>query len=112
MSPLLISAGVLAVVCLAGWWRQTITRNAGHVDVIWTFGVGGAGLFYLLLMPADGDVLHRLLAALLIGVWSVRLGTHIWRRVHGAEEEGRYRAIREHFGDRSSGFSEFGWCRC
>lgn len=107
MSPLALSAVVLALVCLAGWWRQTVTRNAGHVDVIWTFGVGGTALFYLLVLPADGALLHRLLAALLIGFWSVRLGTHIWRRVHGAEEEGRYRAIREHFGKRVNLFHLF-----
>ncbi|MEE4250594.1 MAG: DUF1295 domain-containing protein, partial [Alcanivoracaceae bacterium] len=107
MSPLALSAVLLMLVCLLGWWRQMVTRNAGHVDVIWTFGVGGAALFYLLVSPADGDLLHRALAAVLIGVWSVRLGSHIWRRVHGAEEEGRYRAIREHLGERVNLFHFF-----
>jgi steroid 5-alpha reductase family enzyme len=105
MSVLLLAALVLAGVCLFGWWRQTITRNAAHVDVIWTFGVGGAALFYLAV--GDGAQLPRLVAAVLVTVWSVRLGSHIWRRVHGAEEEGRYKAIREHYGDRVNAFHLF-----
>ena len=105
MSVLVISAIVLALVCLIGWWRQVVTRNAGHVDVIWAFGVGATALFYL--FSGDGSLLHRLLAATLIGVWSWRLGWHIWRRVRGEEEEGRYRAIREHFGGRTNAFHLF-----
>ena len=105
MNALLVTALALTLVCLFGWWRQTVTRNAGHVDVIWTFGVGACALFYLAL--GGGDFWHRLLAAALIGFWSLRLGTHIWRRVHGAEEEGRYRAIREHYGSRVNLFHLF-----
>jgi steroid 5-alpha reductase family enzyme len=105
MSELGLTALVLVLVCLFGWWRQTVTRNAAHVDVIWTFGVGAAAVFYLL--TGSGDPLYRAAAALLIGIWSVRLGTHIWRRVHGAEEEGRYRAIREHYGNRVNLFHLF-----
>ena len=105
MNLLLVTGGALTLACLFGWWRQTRTCNAGHVDVIWTFGVGASALFYLAL--GTGDSWHRLLAAGLIGFWSLRLGTHIWRRVHGAEEEGRYRAIREHFGSRVNLFHFF-----
>ena len=105
MNLLLVTALALALACLFGWWRQTRTCNAGHVDVIWTFGVGACALFYLAL--GNGDGWHRLLAAGLIGFWSLRLGTHIWRRVHGAEEEGRYRAIRQHYGSRVNLFHFF-----
>ncbi|MFN3714491.1 MAG: DUF1295 domain-containing protein [Alcanivoracaceae bacterium] len=105
MNILLLAAAGLVVVCLFGWWRQTRTHNAGHVDVIWTFGVSGCALLYLL--AGDGALLPRVAAALLVTVWSVRLGSHIWRRVHGVEEEGRYRAIREHYGDRVNLFHFF-----
>ena len=105
MNALVLSALLLTLVCLFGWWRQTVTRNAAHVDVIWTFGVGAAAIYYLLV--GSGDLLYRGAAALLIAVWSIRLGTHIWRRVHGAEEEGRYRAIRDHYGDRVNLFHLF-----
>ncbi|MCK5874757.1 MAG: DUF1295 domain-containing protein [Alcanivoracaceae bacterium] len=105
MSALLITALGLVLVCLFGWWRQTVTRNAGHVDVIWTLGVGASAVFYLAV--GSGDGWHRLLAAVLVGFWSLRLGAHIWRRVHGAEEEGRYRAIRQHYGARVNLFHFF-----
>lgn len=105
MSPLLVAALVLTLVCLLGWWWQTVTCNAGHVDVIWTLGVGASAVFYLVV--GSGDGWHRLLAAALVGFWSLRLGAHIWRRVHGEEEEGRYRAIREHYGTRVNLFHFF-----
>jgi steroid 5-alpha reductase family enzyme len=105
MNMLLLAAVGLVVVCLFGWWRQTLTRNAGHADVIWAFGVGGCALLYLL--AGEGALLPRAAAALLVTLWSVRLGLHIWRRVHGVEEEGRYRAIREHYGDRVNLFHFF-----
>jgi len=105
MSALLISAVFLLLLCLLGWWRQTITKNAGYADLIWSLGVGISALFYLSL--GSGDIGHRLLAALLIGVWSVRLGGHIWRRLYGAEEEGRYRAMRDYFGAKINVFHFF-----
>lgn len=105
MSPLLMTALALMLACLFGWWRQTVTRNAGHVDVIWTFGVGASAVFYLAV--GSGDIWHRLFAAGLAGFWSLRLGMHIWRRVHGVEEEGRYRAIRQHYGGRVNLFHLF-----
>lgn len=104
---LLVSALGLVLVCLLGWWIQCRTLNAAHADVIWSYGVGGASLFYLLL--GDGPVLLRLVTAGLIGFWSLRLGTHILRRViaEGGEEEGRYAAMRESLGDRINTFHLF-----
>lgn len=105
MSALLLtSAASLSLVCVAGWRHQCRRRDASHVDVIWAYGVGATAVFYLLL--GDGELWRRLLAGLLIAVWSVRLGSHIWSR-HGTEEDGRYRAMRERLGTRINRFHFF-----
>lgn len=105
MPVLLISAVVLSLVCVLGWWRQCRTGNAGHADVIWSLGTGATALFYLAI--GDGHILPRLLAAVLIGVWSARLGFHIHSRLHGREEDSRYRAMREALGTRINVFHFF-----
>src|SRR5690606_36608967 len=92
-NALLASALGLSLVCVLGWWHQCRTGNAGHADVIWAFGTGAASQFYFLVV--DGQVLNRLMAALLIGVWSLRLGWYIHQRLHGKPEDSRYRAMRE-----------------
>lgn len=104
-NALLASALGLSLVCVLGWWRQCRTGNAGHADVIWAFGTGVASLFYLLV--GDGHVLNRLLAAVLIGVWSLRLGWYIHRRLHGKPEDSRYRAMRDALGTRINLFHFF-----
>lgn len=101
---IVVSAAALSLVCVAGWWQQCRTRDASHVDVIWAYGVGATSLFYLVI--GDGDVWRRALAAILIVIWSARLGGHIWSR-HGGEEDGRYRAMRERLGARINSFHFF-----
>ncbi|MEN4922661.1 DUF1295 domain-containing protein, partial [Achromobacter spanius] len=46
--------------------------------------------------PGAGTQPARLALALMAGVWSLRLAWHLWRRVR-AGEDGRYRALREHW---------------
>lgn len=93
-----MSALALSVACVLGWLWQVRTANAGHADVIWSFGVGATSIFYCVV--ADGDVWVRIVCALLLGFWSWRLGSHIHRRVSGSEEDGRYQAMRDKLGNR------------
>lgn len=92
------SAAGLALFALAGWLWQLRTCNGGYADVIWVFGLGGAGLYYL--SVGDGNAWVRLAAAALLLVWSLRLGLHILVRVAGEAEDGRYRDMRERLGRR------------
>jgi steroid 5-alpha reductase family enzyme len=82
----------------ATWVVQRRTGNAGIVDIVWTMAVGVASLFYA--WQGSGDPSRRLLVAVFAGIWSLRLTVHLWRRVVGHPEDGRYRAMREHWGDR------------
>lgn len=102
---LLISALVLSFVCVLGWLWQVRERNAGHVDVIWSAGVGGASVFYCLM--AEGSVVVRVTCGLLLAVWSWRLAHHIHRRVAGQKEDGRYQSMRIALGSRINLFHFF-----
>jgi len=104
-SALLISALLLSLACLLGWWWQVRRRNASHVDVIWSIGVGVTSVFYCLV--AEGDLLVRGLCAVLLAVWAGRLGLHIHQRLAGHAEDGRYQAMRQALGARINLFHFF-----
>ncbi|MFY2566560.1 DUF1295 domain-containing protein [Achromobacter ruhlandii] len=86
---------VAMVIAMALAWRwQRRRANAGIVDVVWSLGMGAAA--WLIAATGSGSLAARLALALMAGVWSLRLAWHLWRRVR-AGEDGRYRALREHW---------------
>jgi steroid 5-alpha reductase family enzyme len=100
MSPwqqLLLVWAVAVLAQTLGWRWQRTRANAGIVDVVWSFGVGGAAV--LVAATGDGAVLPRLLLAVLGGLWGLRLGLHLWHRVRGEPEDGRYANLRKRWGD-------------
>ena len=88
-----IAAGTLMTF---GWWWQRRHANAGIVDVLWAFGVGATAIGYAL--AGDGALLPRVTVALLGGAWGLRLAMHLWLRVRGEPEDGRYRQLRARWG--------------
>ena len=92
-----IAAVILLSLVMAGaWGLQKATGNAGWVDVVWSFGLGLAGLV-LALTP--GPVTARqILVAILIAAWSLRLGLHIAQRSLHGPEDARYAALRQEWG--------------
>src|SRR5690606_9443803 len=76
---------------------QRRTHNAGIVDVVWATCVGALGLW--LCWAADGLPERRLLVAAVIGVWSARLTAYLFTRVAGMEEDGRYRELKQKWGE-------------
>ena len=99
-----VTAGLVVAMTVA-WLIQRATRNAGWVDVMWTFALGAAGVTYAL-YPVQGGMVpggmttgRQILVAVLAGAWSLRLGLHIAARtVHGAEDS-RYAQFRREWGD-------------
>ena len=95
MSPLQTLGSVwllAAVVMTCGWLWQRRHANAGIVDVLWAAGLAGSAVLCAALAP--GATAPRLLVALGGGLWGARLAWHLWRRVRGAAEDGRYAHLR------------------
>jgi steroid 5-alpha reductase family enzyme len=87
---------LLSAIMAGAWGLQRATGNSGWVDAVWSFGLGVTGI---LLAFFPGPMTERKMAvALVIAVWSVRLGWHIVRRsLHGPEDV-RYAALRTEWG--------------
>lgn len=103
----LIVVWLLAVSMMAlGWHWQRRHANTGIVDVLWAAGLGGAAV--LLALLSSGASAPRLLLAALGGLWGLRLASHLWARVRGMPEDGRYQNLRMHWqGDQRKLFGFF-----
>lgn len=102
MHPLNVFALTVAAVVAAktiAWLLQLRTRNAGIVDAIWAWSLGGLALIYAGFGSAPA--LTRGVLALMGGAWGIRLGTHLWRRNWGKPEDWRYAKFRVQWGDRA-----------
>ena len=106
--PTLVILGTLIMlVQMAVLWRAHLVRprralpNAAWVDVGWAAGLGILALVYAALGPAPWP--RRLLLALLAGIWSYRLASHLYRdRVAGGrEEDKRYGGLRADWGEKA-----------
>ncbi|HET6554306.1 MAG TPA: DUF1295 domain-containing protein [Dyella sp.] len=95
----------MAVIMTLGWTWQRRQRNAGIVDVLWAAGLGAAAL--LIAATGRGALLPRALLALLGGAWSWRLAAHLWHRVRGEAEDGRYQHLRSHWQNSQARFFLF-----
>lgn len=105
LSPLALWAAgwaLAATAMLAAWWRQRATADATAVDVVWTVNLGLiAGLYAWL---GDGAAPRRVLLALLVGAWSLRLALHLMRTrvlAPGQREDARYAKLRAAWGPRA-----------
>jgi len=96
-ASLLLVWALAAIAQTLAWRWQQRHRNAGLVDVVWACGVAGTAV--LLAALGDGATMPRVLLAVLGGLWGLRLAWHLWRRVRGEHEDGRYAALRASWGD-------------
>ncbi|QWT21800.1 DUF1295 domain-containing protein [Bacillus sp. NP157] len=94
-----------AWVMAAGWAWQRRKRNAGIVDTLWSAGLGVSAVFAALLGSGAGPT--RVWLAVLGGLWGLRLALHLWHRVQGEPEDGRYRELRAHWHGHQGKFFAF-----
>jgi steroid 5-alpha reductase family enzyme len=92
-----IFIGMMSLMTLL-WVYQAITRNATIVDVGWSLGMGLSACY--LAWAGEGDLSRRILAASLMGIWSLRLAGYLFyaRIIKGHGEDPRYAAMRETMG--------------
>jgi steroid 5-alpha reductase family enzyme len=111
MSALLLIVTALAGLCAFFAGLFLLCRrldNYGFVDVAWSYAFALLAGFYAML--GSGWPPRRLILAIMAGLWSLRLGTHLLRRVasHHPVEDGRYVQLREdwagNFGPKMFGF--------
>lgn len=88
----------MTLMMSALWYVQYRRHNAGIVDVAWSFGTGFCAVLFALTSP--GDTFRKVLVAVFAGVWGLRLGSTLAVRVFSEQEDGRYRLLREKWGER------------
>jgi steroid 5-alpha reductase family enzyme len=92
-------AVALSVLMAGAWLVQQRTGNSGWVDTIWTFSLGlvGAGSA---LLPVGGAAPNsrQWLVAVLVAIWSLRLGSHIATRTAKISDDPRYAAFAKEWG--------------
>ncbi len=95
----LVNAGLM----IALWCVARAAGNASIVDVGWSAGVGLTALFFAVTTPCHAA--RCWLAAAMLGLWSLRLATHLFfDRVWQHKEEGRYQTLRNRWGSRAEAY--------
>ena len=92
-----VAAAIVPVMALL-WRRQLRTREADSVDLAWTLGLGAAAVFFAAALPV-GVGWRRWMVAGMAGLWSLRLATYLVGRVRVPGEDGRYRDLRDKWGN-------------
>lgn len=91
------SAAIAMAMMVAVWVFAKRMDNAGIVDIWWSFGFAPVAVFCGIF--GSGHPLRNGLIAAMVCAWSVRLGTHLYKRVmaHHPEEDPRYAELRIQF---------------
>jgi steroid 5-alpha reductase family enzyme len=89
--------GVSALIMLLMWILQYRSKNAGIVDVAWSFLTPLVGV-WLILADDVANGLRQYIIIILALIWGFRLGSYLFYRVTNEIEDGRYRYMRESSG--------------
>jgi steroid 5-alpha reductase family enzyme len=99
---LLVVLVFMLAVMTAAWATVLKTGNAGWTDVFWTFGTGVSGVVAALSpwtwTDGAGPSARQILVAVLVAIWSIRLGAYIAARVARTEEDARYAMLKAEWG--------------
>lgn len=101
----LLVAIVLSAVMLAAAYAVTRGAKSGWVDATWSYLIGVSGITVALTPVAgwEGDPTRRMMVAVIAGLWSLRLGTHIALRTLRGGEDPRYAQLIDEWGARWKG---------
>lgn len=100
ISLLLLPFAFSSVIMLSLWAIQLKTRNAGTVDVAWSFLTPLVGVWLIMADTADNG-LRQFAIAFMAVFWGFRLGSYLYQRVMNEAEDGRYRHMRNYCGEQA-----------
>ncbi|SDE20354.1 Steroid 5-alpha reductase family enzyme [Mucilaginibacter pineti] len=88
------------IMVLVWFWAHKI-KNAGVVDIFWSYNFPVIAIILFLLAPGYHD--RKLLICAMVIIAGLRLGTHLATRIlkHLDEEEGRYQQLRKEWAPNS-----------
>ncbi len=95
----------MALIMTVAWALQRRTQNSGWIDMVWTFGLGAVGVTSALIPGGDdsaGTNNRQILVAILVALWALRLGGHIYARSAAKSDDPRYRELIDSWGDRAA----------
>lgn len=101
---LLTTALLLAILFGLTWIFAERAGNHSWVDAVWAISIGLTSVVWLVI--GEGDPVKRIIAGLLVGIWSVRLAWHLQgriRRMH-PQEDIRYVHMKQRWGKQASGW--------
>lgn len=96
VNGLTVSAPLIFFYMTVGFLVGLLKRDNSIVDVMWGFGFILVALVTYLFMSQG--LPRQVLVTLMILVWGIRLGTHIFLRNKGKGEDFRYKKWREDWG--------------
>jgi steroid 5-alpha reductase family enzyme len=99
LAALALITASLSILMAGAFLVQQRTGNSGWVDTIWTFSLGLVGTASAL-WPIAGAApsARQWLVAVLVAIWSLRLGIHIAIRTAGITDDPRYAAFAKEWG--------------
>ena len=104
MTVLVWSAAGALVLLLTLWSIQLRTRDAATADIGWSLAIAGGAV--LAALVSHGDSTRRTLVGAIAATWALRLAWYLLvdRILPGKGEDGRYHAMRNHWGARAPQF--------
>ena len=95
LALILLATAALCVVFAGVFLLAKLINNYGAVDIAWSYAFAGLAAFYAIC--GQGWPVRRALIGAMVCLWSLRLGSHLLRRVagHHPEEYGRYQQLRQ-----------------
>ena len=94
---LLLNLSTVIAMMTMGWFISLVCRNVTVVDSLW--GLGFVLVAWVTLVLSDGYMARRILIAVMVTLWGLRLSIYLSWRNWGKGEDPRYRRWREESGD-------------
>ena len=86
----------LMIMMVCAWSISLGLNDASIADIFW--GLGFVLIVWMSFLRAEGYILRKLLIALLVSIWGLRLAIYIGLRNRGKGEDLRYKTWRKQYG--------------